>query len=283
MRLDVRHDWDRELEQQRDFLLASPPSFLLLSPAPAFFILASAELHLASFRSTEEKHMPADSELDFSRTWIQRETRSIFTPNISIKPKMKEIIISVVFAGSCGRWLYWFLCLEQPHLPCPAHMPEVGAAAFLKYKHCKGFQSFLGQQGTSLDFFHINNCFPEFDIRPSGNREGGYIYYLSFFFNREGSRLSEMMILIQFCTAVKCWSSLSMSLCTTKSKFKIQSLVPVFPTLENPNAVENMMWRWGSRSPDFWSCYKMFLCIYKEFKHTLFCQPRLQNLTVLPP
>lgn len=103
MRLDVRHDWDRELEQQRDSLLASAPSFLLLSPAPAFFILASAELHLASFRSTEEKHMPADSELDFSRTWIQRETRSIFTSNISIKPKMKEIIISVVFAGSCGR------------------------------------------------------------------------------------------------------------------------------------------------------------------------------------
>lgn len=130
MQLDMRHDWNRELEQQWDSLLASPPSFFPLPPAPAFFILLSAALRFASFHSTEEKHMPADSELYFSHTRIQREARSIFTPNISIKPQMKEVIISVVFTGSCGRWLYWFLCLEQPHLPCPAHIPEVGAAAF---------------------------------------------------------------------------------------------------------------------------------------------------------
>lgn len=85
----------------QDPLLVYLPYFSLLSPAPAFLTLPSAESHPASPLSTE-KHMPTASELHFSHSWTQSVARAIFAPDMSTEATVKVVAISAAIMEALG-------------------------------------------------------------------------------------------------------------------------------------------------------------------------------------
>lgn len=145
-------------EQPGDTLLASPPHFLLPPPAPARSLLLSAELYPASPHSTEE-------ELTQIWSFISKETRSIFAPNVSTEPKRK---VSPVLLAPTPSW--WTARLPSDCPPCPvpgAAPPPYPLAGLqqeqrtLKCRPSENPQLLTGPAASLLGLLRMAECFPE--------------------------------------------------------------------------------------------------------------------------
>lgn len=140
---------------------------------------------------------------------------------------------------ACGGKLYGFLCLVvRTVLPLPDCHTWRRSGCVLKCRHCKGPQILTwSQQRASLHFFKFISAFQNLRLETaSGNRQSGYYNYYYFLTGEKADpQRDDNSYSILHCSQVARF--FVNSLCTTKSKLKIQLSVLVYPILDTPKAV----------------------------------------------